>query len=76
VATNDGNCDAGTEIIAELAIVPTTLNGMLSGTFVHDTMTSDEPIAITYESLSDETHEFGTTTGDFQLVGTTTVAGT
>jgi hypothetical protein len=52
--------------------------GMLFGTFSHETITApgDEVISISSLYGKDETHDSGTTTGETQVSGTTTVAGT
>jgi hypothetical protein len=53
-------------------------DGTDDGTLVEATITADgdDPIAITCDDGSDETHEIGTTTGDEKLDGITTEVGT
>jgi hypothetical protein len=61
-----------------LGILAKTLIGTLFGTLVQATITADGLLAIVIicDPGNDETKETGTTTGELQLLGTKTVAGT
>lgn len=70
--------EAGTVTTAELGIVAITLNGTLFGTLVYSIITTDGDEAIVIKAVDGKfsATEAGTTTGDYHVDGTTTVAGT
>jgi hypothetical protein len=79
-ATGDDQADGKAMIDGNERIVTAVLGtdwmtelGTYDGTLVEATITADgdEPIEMTYELGSDETHEAGTTTGDEKLDGIT-----